>query len=104
VTRFEVVKQYDGVALLRLKPETGRTHQIRVHLAEFHHPIVGDTMYGAKSFLSSLKEEGMREMLSHVSRPLLHATELRLTQPRTKEKIGFVAPLPADFRSVLESL
>ena len=104
VTHFKVVKQYEGIALLQLKPETGRTHQIRVHLSEFHHPIVGDTMYGAKSFISSIKDERVREMLMAVSRPLLHAHELRLTHPRTREKIGFVAPLPADFKGILESL
>jgi 23S rRNA pseudouridine1911/1915/1917 synthase len=104
VTHFEIIKQYEGTALLRLKPETGRTHQIRVHLSEFHHPIVGDTMYGAKSFLSSIKEERVLELLAAAARPLLHAYELRLTHPRTRERIGFVAPLPTDFKGILESL
>lgn len=104
VTHFKVVKQYEGIALLQLKPETGRTHQIRVHLSEFRHPIVGDTMYGAKSFLSSIKEERVLELLAAAARPFLHAYELRLTHPRTRERIGFVAPLPGDFKGVLESL
>lgn len=104
VTHYKVHRRYEGVVHLILKPETGRTHQLRVHLSESHHPIVGDTLYGAKSFLSSLKDESVHEHLSQVGRPLLHAERLGFFHPRTGKKMIFDAPLPDDFRMALEIL
>ncbi len=97
VTHFEIVRQREGIALLTIKLETGRTHQIRVHLSESGHPIVGDSVYGAKSFLSQIKEEGMREILEEVSRPMLHAWRLSFFHPARRERVSFEAPFPADF-------
>ena len=104
VTHFEIEKQYEALTLLKLKPETGRTHQIRVHLSEFHHPIVGDTLYGAKGFISSIKDERIAEALSTLTRPLLHAAELHLTHPTSQKRLSFSAPLPNDFLSLLNFL
>jgi len=101
VTHYEVEKQWESLSFLKLKLETGRTHQIRVHLSEMGHPIVGDTLYGAKSFLSMVKNEQVRSQLETVDRPLLHAAQLSLTHPTQKEKMTFSAPLPDDFKNVL---
>jgi 23S rRNA pseudouridine1911/1915/1917 synthase len=80
------------VSLLECRLETGRTHQVRVHLAAIHHPIVGDGRYG-----------GQREPL-HAPRPLLHARALKFVHPVTGEAIELESPLPADFRAVLAEL
>jgi 23S rRNA pseudouridine1911/1915/1917 synthase len=83
VTDYRVLKQHADGALVELTLHTGRTHQIRVHLAHLGHPIVGDAVYGRKS---------------EVARPLLHAYKLGFTHPATGQPMTFTAPLPADFR------
>jgi 23S rRNA pseudouridine1911/1915/1917 synthase len=93
-TRYEVEQQYadPAVSLVRCWLETGRTHQIRVHLAAIGHPVVGDTLYGSA-----------REVL-RAPRPFLHATHLGFTQPSTGERLEFDAPLPDDLAELLASL
>ena len=88
-TRYRVREALRGHTLLRLDLETGRTHQIRVHLAALGHPVAGDRVYG-----------GGRA----APRPMLHAWRLRLRHPRTGEDMTFEAPPPADFEAYLESL
>ena len=80
------------VSLLECRLETGRTHQVRVHLAAIHHPIVGDARYG-----------GRREPL-HAPRPMLHARALAFVHPSTGARIALEAPLPGDFEDVLAGL
>jgi 23S rRNA pseudouridine1911/1915/1917 synthase len=82
-TRYEVVERGARHTLLRCDLDTGRTHQIRVHLAALGHPVAGDEEYGGR-------EEGL-------SRPMLHAWRLRLRHPRTKEEMSFEAAPPEDF-------
>ena len=101
VTHYEVARQFNGLALVTVRLETGRTHQIRVHLSENHHPVAGDTVYGAKSFHSSIKDETVLAVLEEVQRPLLHAWRLSFLHPESGKKMTFEAPLPEDFRSVL---
>jgi 23S rRNA pseudouridine1911/1915/1917 synthase len=88
VTHFEVVELLDEHALLRVRLETGRTHQIRVHLAAIGLPVVGDPVYGSP-------EPGLR-------RQFLHATRLAFTHPVTGESVEVVSPLPADLHAALE--
>ncbi len=106
VTEYALKKQWSGegagLSLLELRPKTGRTHQIRVHLSENHHPIVGDTLYGAKSYLSSIKNEELRQVLEQVQRPLLHAESLQIHHPETGKRLEFSAALPEDFQEVLK--
>lgn len=90
VTRYEVVERIAGHTLLRLKLETGRTHQIRVHLAHIGHPIAGDGMYG-----------GTRKF---ISRQALHGERLTCFHPWTGEKVHVKAPLPDDISSMLQQL
>ncbi len=92
VTEFIVKKVIDGYSLLEITPETGRTHQIRVHLARIGHPILGDSKYGRKS-----------EKLA-VERFMLHASSIKFKHPTTRRKVEFKAPLPSDFKLALNSL
>ncbi|MDD5258724.1 MAG: RluA family pseudouridine synthase [bacterium] len=89
VTEYEVVKQYPDMALLRLFPRTGRTHQIRVHLVFIGHPIVGDWKYGPKL------------PTSRSARQLLHAESISFIHPETKEHLRFQADLPADIKGAI---
>jgi 23S rRNA pseudouridine1911/1915/1917 synthase len=94
-TRYEVVTTYTHpavVTLLRCSLETGRTHQIRVHLAAIDHPVVGDARY-----------RGRRGALD-APRPMLHAAELAFTHPGTGEAVSFVAEVPPDMADVLAAL
>jgi 23S rRNA pseudouridine1911/1915/1917 synthase len=104
VTHWKVARAFPGLTLLEIALETGRTHQIRVHLSETRHPIVGDSAYGAKSHISSIKDEAVQETLERVERPLLHAWRLSFSHPTTGIRVAFEAPLPDDFRSVIGSL
>jgi len=88
-TGYEVVKQYPRMALLRIFPETGRTHQIRVHLSYVKHPILGDTKYGRER----AEEEAGRQML--------HAESLTFRHPASQKTVTFNAPRPADFQEVI---
>lgn len=92
ITHYEVITRYRGYTHLRCRLETGRTHQIRVHLAWKGHPILGDTVYGHKS-----SEFGMDTQC-------LHARQLEFLHPRTGEAIVVECPLPEDFQRVLNRL
>ena len=84
-TRYQVVERRRNHTLLRCDLDTGRTHQIRVHLATLGHPVAGDTEYGGRDL--------------EAARPMLHAWRLRLRHPRTGAEMKFEAPPPADFQS-----
>ena len=92
VTHWEVVARYPGVTHLRCRLETGRTHQIRVHMAHIGHPILGDTVYGAKKPVPGLTGQ------------CLHATGLRFIHPRTGEPVELHCPLPPEFTAMLQKL
>ena len=92
VTHWEVVARYPGVTHLRCRLETGRTHQIRVHMAYIGHPILGDTVYGAKKPVPGLTGQ------------CLHATGLRFVHPRTGEPVELHCPLPPEFTAMLQRL
>lgn len=100
VTRVTWARDLQGVTLLRIAIATGRTHQIRVHLSEIGHPIVGDALYGG---IHTRVPQRLRALL-RLSRPFLHAERLAFTHPRTQERMEFTAPIPADLESVLMDL
>lgn len=104
VTHYEVVKQYENIAHVRVKIDTGRTHQIRVHLSEKNHPILGDTLYGAKSFISMIKDEVLHQKIEEGTRPILHAKKLSFTHPRTQERMTYETNLPEDFLEIIHHL
>lgn len=100
VTRYETLARLPSVAELTLWPETGRTHQIRVHLAAHGHPIVGDDLYGGATRWRGVRDPGRRRALAAAARPLLHAE--RLVIPGLG--VDVAAPLPADYAGVLRAL
>lgn len=93
ITHYRVLKRYRGYTHMAFTLETGRTHQIRVHMASIGHPIIGDPMYGLK-----------KDRFSDIGGQCLHASHLTLTHPRTGEKMDFFAPLPAYFTDILDKL
>jgi 23S rRNA pseudouridine1911/1915/1917 synthase len=97
VTRYATLARFPSLADLRLFPETGRTHQIRVHLSAHGHPIVGDDLYGGASRWHGVRDPSRRRALASVERPLLHAE--RIAIPALA--IDVEAPLPADYRDLL---
>lgn len=98
LTRFQVLESYENATLLELELETGRTHQIRVHLEFIGHPLVGDPVY--RKGLDHVKGSLVHDM----SGQLLHAYALKLQHPRTGEWLEFKAPLPGHFEQVLSQL
>ena len=111
VTHYTVQRKIDSpygkFGLLELKIETGRTHQIRVHMASLGHPVVGDALYGAPGELRSQSNKrrsaGMPATLE-LDRNFLHSAVLELAHPRTKKLLKFSRPLPAELESLLASL
>lgn len=102
-TSWRVEERFDGAALLRVRIHTGRTHQIRVHLASIGHPVAGDAVYGGTRTPSS-RRAASREALLSLERPALHAARLSFAHPASGERIAFEAPLPPDLEAVLERL
>jgi 23S rRNA pseudouridine1911/1915/1917 synthase len=104
VTKWRVLEEFpEPLSLVELKPKTGRTHQIRVHLASLGHPVVGDASYGGGA--TCLKAEPrLRGLKPLVTRQLLHARALSFTHPRSGDAVAFEAPLPEDFQRVLSYL
>jgi 23S rRNA pseudouridine1911/1915/1917 synthase len=94
VTRYRVAESFGAVSLVEVTIETGRTHQIRVHMAHMGHPVVGDRQYGSRR----------RDRGFDAGRQMLHARLLGLRHPRTNEPATWIAPLPADFQALLSAL
>jgi 23S rRNA pseudouridine1911/1915/1917 synthase len=95
ITNFQCLEPFKACALMQVKIETGRTHQIRVHMAHIKHPIIGDSVYG-RSHKGRLPVEPERQML--------HAKKLTFTHPETGKRLSFEAPLFDDMQSLLEAL
>lgn len=104
VTHWQVKEAFEHLSLLEVTIETGRTHQVRVHLSDTGHPIAGDAMYGALNKISSITAKNVHDALKGVSRPLLHAGYLEFIHPMEKTPRVFEAPLPDDFSHVLSIL
>ena len=106
VTRFEVLERYRGAALVKVAPKTGRTHQIRVHLAAIGCPVLCDGLYSGRTRIEpaffGLADDGAGTAL--IERQALHAASLAVDHPVTRERIEFKAPLPADMQRVLDVL
>ncbi len=107
VTHWEVVEEFKRFSLLRLKPQSGRTHQLRVHLSAINHPIVGDRLYSRKPPLTRSEVEGREPEPGEpplIARQALHAARLEFEHPRSGERVSFEAPLPEDMQRTLEAL
>jgi 23S rRNA pseudouridine1911/1915/1917 synthase len=108
VTRYRLTRRYPVLDLLELSLETGRTHQIRVHLSHVGHPVLGDPDYGGRDGrLKSVfgpERPLARQLLGMIDRQALHAQSLEFDHPGTGLRLKFEAPLPEDFRRLLEAL
>ncbi len=116
VTMYEVVERFFGYALVRARPKTGRTHQIRLHLTHASYPVLCDRLYGGRARISELEliprdkighDTAERERLAErilLDRQALHAQRLSIDHPTTGERMTFEAPLPADFQATIDTL
>jgi 23S rRNA pseudouridine1911/1915/1917 synthase len=104
ITRWKRVEEFDSCTLLEISPQTGRTHQIRVHLSSIGHPILGDPLYGRKGRPGAIHDPVLKECVKRMNRQALHAHRLEFTHPRTGERVHFVSPIPQDMKEVLEGL
>jgi 23S rRNA pseudouridine1911/1915/1917 synthase len=102
-TTYEVVEALDGATLLRVRIHTGRTHQIRVHLASLGHPVAGDATYGGRRDPAS-KRSRSREALRGLERPALHAARLAFDDPATGRRLSFESPLPEELAALVRTL
>jgi 23S rRNA pseudouridine1911/1915/1917 synthase len=100
-TLYRVVERFDEFSLLDVEIKTGRTHQIRVHLAHIKHPVVADSTYGAGR-ANSIKSAKLRAEARRLDRPFLHAARLGFAHPATGERMEFTAPLPPELRAFLD--
>lgn len=107
-TQWQVEKAYEFTSLLRLQLESGRTHQIRVHLAHIHHCVFGDPTYGGRESqvlgISPVYRPFARQLLKLIDRQMLHAQKLGFVHPISKEKLVFESDLPEDMHAVLTKL
>ncbi|MHB8827961.1 MAG: RluA family pseudouridine synthase [Syntrophales bacterium] len=100
ITVWRIREHYGEAALLDVDIETGRTHQIRVHLADLGYPVVGDPLYGKPGRSNAVKDAVVRRLMKHFPRQALHAWRLSFCHPATGEKMEFFSPLPEDMEEL----
>lgn len=104
VTHYRVLQRFRAHTYLKVNLETGRTHQIRVHMAHIHHPLLGDPLYGGRLKLPAGAAEALVETLRAFRRQALHAVRLELLHPENGDPLVWEAPLPQDMRRLLQVL
>jgi 23S rRNA pseudouridine1911/1915/1917 synthase len=104
ITLFSVHSHYPGCTLLNVKLMTGRTHQIRVHMAHIKHPILGDPLYTGRTRIPGGLTPQLRELFAAFKRQALHAQCLSFIHPETQERLTLNAPMPEDFQQLLHAL
>ena len=102
-TIYEVAHRYPDFTLLKVQIKTGRTHQIRVHLAYIGHPVVGDASYGSGRDYS-IRDAAIKHAVHLLGRQFLHSTELSFSHPRTRERLRFTSPIPQVLEELLSQL
>jgi 23S rRNA pseudouridine1911/1915/1917 synthase len=104
VTHWRVAGRYPGITLMTVTLETGRTHQIRVHLSEAGHPLLGDSIYGGSGRLSNVRDPVLRNLIRDLGRQALHAGVLGIIHPSTGEYMEFTADIPEDMAQIIRYL
>lgn len=104
VTRYRVIERFRQHTHIRITLETGRTHQIRVHMAHIHYPLVGDPVYGGRLRIPKESNEELITVLKDFKRQALHASKLGLTHPDNNEQMSWHASLPDDMARLIEVL
>lgn len=104
ITHLRVVQRFRAHTLVEAQLETGRTHQIRVHLAHIGHPVVGDSVYGGRRRIPPSSGPALLAALASLRRQALHAARLQLEHPRTGRRMQWEAPLPSDMAGLIAAL
>ena len=104
ITTFKILHKMNGYSLLNVSLKTGRTHQIRVHLAFVGFPILGDSVYGGRRRFAAGTSETLKKEISKFPRQALHAEKLEFTHPTSREKVSYSANAPADLINLIELL
>ena len=104
ITRISLKESYQLYSLLEVNLETGRTHQIRVHLAHIGFPIIGDPVYGGRKRFAAGSSEKIMKIISEFKRQALHAYDLGLIHPKSSCEMSFRAPIPRDFTDLIKCL
>ncbi len=104
ITHYQILERYQGLTLLECQLETGRTHQIRVHMAHIRHPLVGDSLYGGRNRIPKGLDAETRELILNFPRQALHAYELAFIHPDTDRLVKFETDLPEDMQNLIDQL
>lgn len=104
VSHYRVIKKYRAHTLVQVRLESGRTHQIRVHMAHLHYPVVGDPVYGGRLKIPAGAGEHLKEILRGFRRQALHALKLSLIHPGTGKRVQWTTQAPEDMRNLMEAL
>lgn len=104
ITDWRVVREWEEISMMELSLQTGRTHQIRVHLSDSDHPVLADPQYGGKKRSNSIANARIRSFVKDIQRQMLHASILGITHPFTKKWMEFASALPADMEALIRIL
>lgn len=104
ITHFQVLQRYRHHTLISVQLETGRTHQIRVHMAHLRYPLLGDPVYAGRFQLPAGVKDRLEQILRQFKRQALHAAKLGFSHPNSQQWVEFEAPLPDDFQQLLQAL
>lgn len=104
ISHYRVLERFPAHTLVQVRLETGRTHQIRVHMAHLHYPLLGDPLYGGRQKLPRGASPGLLDVLRGFRRQALHAARLELIHPGTGEAVSWSAEIPSDYSELLEAL
>ncbi len=104
ITHYRIIRKYRHHSQLQVNLETGRTHQIRVHMTWYHHPIIGDPVYGAKKQLVKGMDSNLANIVTAFPRQALHARAIQLLHPHSDELMTWEAPIPEDITELINSL
>ncbi len=104
VSHYRVIKKYRAHTLVQVRLESGRTHQIRVHMAHLHYPVVGDPVYGGRLKIPAGANEKLKNVLRGFKRQALHALKLSLVHPKTEKRVQWASSVPEDMSILMEAL